>query len=130
MLKYYIRLDTSSNEPRMQQTSQISSLHVPPSFGQTAHLVPFTRYCSIHPPDILNWDSPLTACYILFFIYVPIAGDVSPGYSSGIGLEHFECGHHDPIDGDLLCLLCKEIKQSQGDTSRPRLPVTNNVLKA
>ena len=129
MLKYYIRLDTSSNEPRMQQTSQISSLHGPPSFGQTAHLVPFTRYCSIHPPDILNWDSPLTACYSFSYTYLLQVMCLTV-YSSGIGLEHFECGHHDPIDGDLLCLICKEIKQSQGDTFRPRLPVTNNVLKA
>ena len=73
---------------------------------------------------------PHLQCATLF--HIPIAGDVSHGvlYSSGIGLEHFECGHHDPIDDDLLCLLCKEIKQSQGDTSRPRLPITNNVLKA
>ena len=51
-------------------------------------------------------------------------------YSSVMRLELLERGHHDPTDGDLLCLLCKGTKQSLGGAFRPRLPVTFNVIKA
>ena len=42
--------------------------------------------------------------------------------------EHLERGLPDPTNDELLRLLCKGIKRSQGDTSRLRLPITN-ILK-
>ena len=50
-------------------------------------------------------------------------------YLSGMRLEHLEHGLPDPTDDELLWLLCKAIKQSQGDTSRLRLHITINILK-
>ena len=51
-------------------------------------------------------------------------------YLSGVRLEQMERGLLDPTDDELLQLLCKGIKQSQGDTSRLQLPITINILKA
>ena len=143
------RLDASSNWPRMQQTSQTPSLHGPPSFGQIARSVPVTRCCSINPLYVPSWGpfiqyllfcdkftispfpaSPLTLRYFCSYIANHVSHKTIKVYLSGIWLEHLERGHHDPTDDDLLHLLCKGIKQSQGDTSRPRLPITINVLKA
>ena len=50
-------------------------------------------------------------------------------YLSGVRLEHLEHGLPDPTDDELLRLLWKGIKQSQGDTSRLQLPITINILK-
>ena len=74
--------------------------------------------------------SPLTLCYFCSYIASHVSHKTIKEYLSSVQLEHLERGHRDPTDDDLLCLLCKEIKRSQGDTSRPRLPVTINVLEA
>ena len=42
---------------------------------------------------------------------------------------HIECGLPDPIDHDLLQLVCHGIRHQQGDQQRPRLPITINCLR-
>ena len=74
--------------------------------------------------------SSLTLRYFCSYITSHVSHKTIKMYLSAIQLEHLEHAHHAPIDDDLLCLLCKGIKRSQGDISRPQLPVTINVLKA
>ena len=74
--------------------------------------------------------SPLTLHYFCSYIAGHVSHRSIKVYLSGIRLEHLERGHHDPTDDDLLRLLCKGIKRSQGDTSRQRLPITIHMLKA
>ena len=73
--------------------------------------------------------SPLTLRYFCSHIAGHVSHKTIKVYLSGIRLEHLERGHLDPTDDELLRLLCKGIKRSQGDTSRLRLPITINVLK-
>ena len=73
--------------------------------------------------------SPLTLRYFCSHIAGHVSHKTIKVYLSGIRLEHLEHGHLDPTDDELLRLLCKGIKRSQGDTSRLRLPITINVLK-
>ena len=142
------RLDASSNWPRMQQNSQTPSLHGPPVFDrllvqyQSLDVAPSTRrtyQAEVHS-YLLFCDkfiilpfpaSPLTLRYFCSYIASHVSHKTIKVYLSGMRLEHLERGHHDPTDDDdLFRLLCKGIKRSQGDTSRPRLPVIINVLKA
>ena len=74
--------------------------------------------------------SPLTLRYFCSYTASHVSHKTIKVYLSGIRLEHLERGHHDPTDDNLLHLLFKGIKRSQGNTSRQRLPVTINVLKA
>ena len=110
---------------------QYQSLGVAPSTRRTyqARVRSYLLFCdrfTISPFPA----SPLTLRYFCSYIASHVSHKTIKVYLSGIRLEHLERGHHDPTDDDLLRLLCKGIKRSQGDTSRPQLPVTINVLKA
>ena len=50
-------------------------------------------------------------------------------YLAGIRLEHLERGFQDPTDDELLLLLCKGIKRSQGTARHTRLPITIYILR-
>ena len=110
---------------------QYQSLAVAPSTRQTyqAGVRLYFLFCDKFtiPPFPA---SPLTLRYFCSYIASHVSHKTIKVYLSGIRLEHLERGHHNPTDNDLLRLLCKGIKRSQGDTSRPWLPVTINVLKA
>ena len=73
--------------------------------------------------------SSLTLCYFCVHIACQVSHKTIKVYLSGVWLEHLECGLPDPTDDELLRLLCKGIKRSQGNTSRLRLPITINILK-
>ena len=51
-------------------------------------------------------------------------------YLSAIRLHHIEHGHTDPTQDTLLQYVVKGIKRSQSTTTRPRLPITIDILRA
>ena len=110
---------------------QYQSLAVAPSTRRTyqAGVRSYLLFCDKFTIPSLP-ASPLTLYYFCSYIASHVSHKTIKVYLSGIWLEHLERGHHNPTDDDLLRLLCKGIKRSQGDTSRPQLPVTINVLKA
>ena len=110
---------------------QYQSLGVAPSTRRTyqARVRSYLLFCDKFTISLFP-ASPLTLRYFCSYIASHVSHKTIKVYLSGIRLEHLERGHHDPTDDDLLRLLCKGIKRSQGNTSRPRLPVTINVLKA
>ena len=105
---------------------QYQTLSVAPSTRQTyqAGVRSYLQFCNQF--NIVPFPaSSLTLCYFC----AHIACQVSHKIIKGVWLEHLERGLPDPTDDKLLQLLCKGIKQSQGDTSRLRLPITINILK-
>ena len=73
--------------------------------------------------------SPLTLCYFCCSIARRVSHKTIKVYLAGIRLEHLERGCQDPTNDELLRLLCKGIKRSQGITRRTRLPITINILR-
>ena len=64
----------------------------------------------------------------MLFLCLRISHKTIIVYLAGIHLEHLERGFH-PTSDELLCLLCKGIKRSQGTARRIRLPITINILR-
>ena len=73
--------------------------------------------------------SSLTLRYFCAHIAFRVSHKTIKVYLSAVQLEHLERGLPDPMDDELLRLLCKGLKRSQGDTSRLWLPITSNILK-
>ena len=73
--------------------------------------------------------SSLTLRYFCAHIACQVSHKTIKVYLSGVRLEHLEHGLPGPTDDELLRLLCKGIKRSQGDISRLQLPITINILK-
>ena len=90
------------------------------------HICYFVTNSPYHPSQLPHLR---TLRYFCSYIASHVSHKTIKVYLSSTRLEHLECGHHDPTNDDLLRLVCKGTKRSQGNTSRPRLPVTINVLK-
>ena len=73
--------------------------------------------------------SPLTLRYFCCSIAQRVSHKTIKVYLTRIRLEHLERGCQDPTNDELLLLLCKGIKRSQGTTRRTRLPITINILR-
>ena len=73
--------------------------------------------------------SPLTLRYFCCSIARRVSHKTIKVYLAGIRLEHLERSCQDPTNDELLRLLCKGIKRSQGTTRRTRLPITINILR-
>lgn len=110
---------------------QYQSLGVAPSTRRTyqAGLQAYLDFCyqyNIQPFPA----SSLTLRYFCTHLARSISYKTIKVYLSALRLEHLERGYHNPTDDELLRLLCTGIKRTQGDTSRQRLPITINILKA
>ena len=112
LLVQYLTLGVAPSTRRMYQAGVRSYLQ----FFNLFNIVPFPA-------------SSLTLCYFCAHIACQVSHKTIKVYLSGVRLEHLECGLPDPTDDELLWLLCKGIKRSQGDTSRLSLPIPINILK-
>ena len=109
---------------------QYQTLGVAPSTRQTyqAGVQSYLQFCNQF--NIVPFPaSSLTLQYFCAHIAFQVSHKTIKVCLSGVQLEYLERGLPDPTDDELLRLLCKGIYQSQGDTSRLRLPITINILK-
>ena len=109
--------------------SHYQSLGVATSTRQTyqAGIRAFQQFCYQYGiPSIPA--SPLTLHYFCCSIARRVSHKTIKVYLARIRLEHLERGCQDPTNDELLHLLCKGIKHSQGTTRRTRLPITINIL--
>ena len=110
--------------------SHYQSLGVAASTRQTyqAGIRAFQQFCyQFAIPSIPA--SPLTLRYFCCSIAQTVSYKTVKVYLAGIRLEHLERGFQDPTNDELLHLLCKGIKRSQGTARRTRLPITINILR-
>lgn len=73
--------------------------------------------------------SPLTLRYFCCSIAHKVSHKTIKVYLAGIRLEHIESGFRDPMNNELLRLMCKGIKPFHGTNRHTSLPITINILR-
>ena len=88
----------------------------------------FHRFCSHYHLSPLP-ASPLTLRYFCAYLARSVKYSTLKVYLSALRLLHIESSYPDPTKDSLLEYVIKGIKRSQSTASRPRLPITLNLLR-
>ena len=113
------------------QLHTLQQLGVAPSTRRTyrAGITRFEHFCQLYGLPPLP-PSPLTLRYFCAYLSTSVKHTTIKLYLSAIRLNHIEHGHPDPTQDALLQYVVKGVKRSQTMSTRPRLPITIDVLRS
>ena len=119
-----------ANSSLTAQLQRLQTLGVAPSTRRTyqAGITQFRSFCSQYHLPFLPASS-LTLRYFCAHLSTRVKHSTIKLYLSALRLLHIENGFPDPTDDTLLQYVVKGVKRSQSTSTRPRLPITLQLLR-
>ena len=124
----------TQDRPLTAHLQRLQLLGVAPSTRRT-YQTGITASCSFvlcltsPPPPPPLPASPLTLRYFCTYLATSVRHSTIKLYLTAIRFQHIQHEHPDPTNDTLLQYVVKGVKRSQCVTTRPRLPVTIQVLR-